>query len=305
MNSSTPIELLIVQEPLPDGLAVSKTVQVIVEAINDAPVIEAPHRLIAEEDTQISVVDVRIEDTDCDETPRGVLEVTIASSNGTITFQDSVAGLYLMEISPKFLKIRGKPAPISAAMAGLSYVGEAEFNGNDVVTITADDLGNSGEGGPLRTAHSINILVTATNDPPRLIVPANVEREAGGTLFVDEDTGMSMGDFGVVDPDDDTVIVRFSVRFGTLHTAAVGNGDSLIILLDNHSQQEPETSSISFEGATEDVSAALMTLTYKGPVNWNSAADDRDLVKVSRHKARVIFRNSHIVHCCMIILPAY
>lgn len=278
------LELVLKQGATILGLTASKTIQVIVGAVNDAPVIEAPLTFFTEEDTRVSLADVTIEDPDCDDTPRGVLEVTVASSNGTVEFRGSVAGLYLMETLPSFLKIRGRPGPINAALAGLSYLGAAEFHGQDVINITADDLGNSGEGGAFQISVPINIIVTAVNDPPRLVVPSKLHRTEGGTLFVEEDTPISIGNFGVTDPDDDIVRVKVSSRVGTLSTAAIGGGSSLVILENYQPQESSSTSSVTFEGKTEEVSAALKTLNYSGPLNWNSVSDDRDLVKASRHR---------------------
>ncbi|CAN0003118.1 unnamed protein product, partial [Hapterophycus canaliculatus] len=135
------------QDPPSDRLSVMKTVQVIVEAINDGPSIGAPLSIAVEEDTPTSVAGITVEDPDCDNAPRGVLEIAVAASNGTVQFVGSVAGLYIMEALPGTLKIRGKVGPVNAALAGLSYVGATEFSGADTIVVTADDLGNSGSGG--------------------------------------------------------------------------------------------------------------------------------------------------------------
>lgn len=275
------LALLVVQEGVPEGLTVSKTVQVIVGAVNDAPVIKAPLQLAAEEDTLVSMNGIFIADPDCDDTPRGVLEVTVAAVSGTVEFRGSVAGLYLMETLTGYLKIRGKTGPINAALIELTYLGSPEFQGEDVVVITADDLGNSGEGGTLQTNASITVVVASVNDPPRLSAPSNLDRPAGGALFVAEDQPISIGNFGVADPDDVTVRVRTSARFGAVSTDTVGTEDLLVLVEKAESHGGTTASSVTFEGATEEVSAALTTLTYTGPLNWNSVADDRDLVKVS------------------------
>ena len=131
----------------PPELTASKTVQIIVEAINDGPYIMGPVDMVAQEDNPTAVNDVTVHDPDCDDVPRGVLEVAITASNGTVQLLGSVAGLYLMEALPGSLKIRGKTGPVNVALAGLSYVGATDFSGRDTITVTVDDLGNSGTGG--------------------------------------------------------------------------------------------------------------------------------------------------------------
>lgn len=271
----------IVQGLPSDGLSVTKTMQVIVEAVNDGPSIRAPLSIAVEEDTPTPVADITVEDPDCDDSPRGVLEITVAASNGTVQLLGSVAGLYLMEALPGTLKIRGKTDPVNAALAGLSYVGAAEFSGPDSIVLTADDLGNSGSGGRLSASWSIDVMVEEANDPPVIIPPPELDLPAGGVLFVMEDEPSPLGTFGVLDVDDVFLRVRVSADIGRVRIDGIDEA-SMLVVTSSEAAQTATGSSVTLEGMSETVSAALEGLTYTSALNWNSVAFDRDTVEVSQ-----------------------
>lgn len=256
-------------------------VQIIVEAINDGPTITGPPRIEAEEDTPTSGIGVTVQDPDCDDAPRGVLEITIAASNGTVQFLGSVAGLYLMEAVPGSLKIRGKTGPVNAALSGLSYASNQEFSGRDIIVVTADDLGHSGAGGRLSTSWSIDVRVTAVNDPPSILPPPELDLAAGGVLFLVEDESTPLGTFGVSDVDDMFLRVTVSARVGSVRTEDFDE-DSMVVATSSDEANTATGLRVTFEGASDEVSAALGKLTYTSLLNWNSVAFTRDVVEVSR-----------------------
>lgn len=262
------------------GLTVKKVIQVVVEAINDGPQITAASDLAAEEDTPVTVTGIVIHDPDCDDAPRGVLEVVIAASHGKVELLGTVAGLYLMEAVPGTVKIRGKTAPVNAALSGLSYVGAAEFDGEDTIVVTADDLGHSGIGGRLRTSASIRVTVAVVNDPPKISAPPELDLPAGGVLFAVEDQLMPLGTFGISDLDDDFLRVVVSAKIGSVGTDGADERSLLVTSRDNEGRPGAG-SRVTFEGASADVSSALTKLTYTSLPDWNSIANSRDMVSVS------------------------
>lgn len=277
-----PLFVFPVQELLPSELSASKTVQIIVEAINDGPYITGPLDVVAEEDTPTAVNGITVHDPDCDDVPRGVLEVEITASNGTVQLLGSVAGLYLMEALPGSLKIRGKTGPVNVALAGLRYVGATDFSGGDTIAVTADDLGYSGAGGALSTSWSTEVLVRAVNDPPVILPPAELDLAAGGVLFVSEDETSSLGIFGVSDVDDVFLRVTVSARVGSIRTDGIDK-DSMLVVTSSDEANSEAGSRVTFEGTSDEVSAALGKLTYTSSLNWNSGASrSRDVVEVSR-----------------------
>ena len=60
----------------------------------------------------------------------------------------------------------GTVSNLSNALNGLGYLGNANFNGSDSLSITVSDQGNTGSGGVLTDAETISITVNAVNDAP-------------------------------------------------------------------------------------------------------------------------------------------
>src|SRR5262249_3642845 len=65
----------------------------------------------------------------------------------------------------------GTLASLNAALDGLQYLPSLDYNGTDTLTIAADDLGNTGVGGPLTDTRTVGLTITAVNDAPVLTAP--------------------------------------------------------------------------------------------------------------------------------------
>ena len=65
----------------------------------------------------------------------------------------------------------GTMANINAALGGLTYQPNLNFNGSDTLTILTSDLGNTGSGGPKFDTDTVAITVAAVNDAPVNTVP--------------------------------------------------------------------------------------------------------------------------------------
>ena len=50
------------------------------------------------------------------------------------------------------ITLQGSLANLQAAIDGLAYRGQQDYNGSDTLTVTFDDLGNAGDGGAATTA---------------------------------------------------------------------------------------------------------------------------------------------------------
>jgi hypothetical protein len=75
-----------------------------------------------------------------------------------------------------------------AAVNGLQYVGNADFNGSDTLTIATDDNNHTGTGGPLTTTNTLGITVNNVNDAPLVVNGTSVSLVA-----IDEDTASPAG----------------------------------------------------------------------------------------------------------------
>src|SRR2546423_1256669 len=74
----------------------------------------------------------------------------------------------------------GTLANVNAAVNGLAYKGNLNYNGADSLSLTTDDQGATGSGGAKTDADAVAVTVKAVNDTPTNTVPA--------AQSVDEDT---------------------------------------------------------------------------------------------------------------------
>ncbi|MGI2801323.1 hypothetical protein ACRTC3_22525, partial [Photobacterium damselae] len=109
---------------------------------------------------------------------------------------------------------------------GIEYQPEPDFNGEDSMSVTVDDLGNSGAGGALTDAGQVDIVVNPVNDAPENTTPDQIEAQ--------EDTTTVISGLSVSDPDysesgsSDSMTVTLSVEHGILDITLPA-GSSLII----------------------------------------------------------------------------
>src|SRR5687768_2780245 len=147
-------------DPTPNTMTINVT------AVNDAPVNTVPGPQSTTEDTpkvfssgnanQISVADVDAGSAD--------IRVTLTATNGTITLA-TTAGLLFGAgdgTADATMTFDGTLTEVNTAMNGMSFTPTLGFSGAATLTITSNDLGNTGTGGPLSDTDVVNIQV-ATN----------------------------------------------------------------------------------------------------------------------------------------------
>ncbi|MBP89580.1 MAG: hypothetical protein CMJ64_23200, partial [Planctomycetaceae bacterium] len=190
-------------EPLGvSSLTFQHVVTVTVNPINDAPTIDGPVAVTVKEDSlggalvfsagtprEIEITDVDSSDTAPDTVDPdslnpdrdGRLVVSLVVSNGALTLSGTT-GLLPTDLdgSDGTLAFRGTAAQVNAALNGLTYTPDPDFNdliGTEKLVITADDQGNTGDEPigvlSLTDALTIPINVTPVNDAPDFSLGAN------------------------------------------------------------------------------------------------------------------------------------
>ncbi|MCL4200996.1 MAG: choice-of-anchor L domain-containing protein [Pirellulaceae bacterium] len=160
-----------------DEVTVAQTVNFTVTAVNDPPVVQVPASLTVFEDTTLSLGNNAVRVTDVD-SAAGNIVVSMEVTHGRLTVKNNVpGGLTAADIAgngTSRVVLTGTVAAIGLTLAdsgGLSYLPNLNFFGNDTLTVTADDRGHTGTGGPKVVSASAPITVTAVNDPPRVANP--------------------------------------------------------------------------------------------------------------------------------------
>ena len=102
---------------------------------------------------------------------------------------------------------REPPPTINAALAGLTYTGNPNFNGPDTLTVTTGD-------GTAQDIDTVAITVNPVNDAPVNTVP--------GAQSVNEDTLLPIAGVSVADVDGLPLTTTLTVTSGTLNVATGG-----------------------------------------------------------------------------------
>ncbi|MGI0487175.1 cadherin-like domain-containing protein [Pantanalinema rosaneae CENA516] len=241
------------------ALTATQTIGITVNAINDAPLLTVPTSLTVAEDTNLTLSGITITDVD---SGASTIEIALTATQGTITLGTVPPGVAVSDNGTSNVTLIGTLTDLRTALANstLRYLGNPDYNGADIITVTVNDRGNTGFGGPLTVTRDINVTVTPVNDPPTLTLP--------GAQTVSEDTDLvltGINGIALTDVDSGTSPIRVSigVTSGTLILAST-NGITFVSGSNNNR-------TATFTGTVEDVRAALGTLTYRPNANYNGA----------------------------------
>ena len=141
-----------------DGTAADiDTIAITVNAVNDAPVNTVPAAQTVAEDTILPIAGVSVADSDS-----SALTTTLSVAHGILNV---TAGAGVTGNGTASVTIAGTAAQINAALAGLAYTGNLNFNGADTLTVATND-------GTATDTDTIAITVNPVNDAPINTVPA-------------------------------------------------------------------------------------------------------------------------------------
>jgi hypothetical protein len=154
-----------------EPLSVSKTVSIVVSGINDPPEITSPGNQTINEDTPLTFTgNLSVADKD-----GGAFDenVGLSVTRGIITV-NAAAGVTITGNGSATVALVGPLSAINAALDGAQYQAPANFNTPDtgispVLTITANDNGHTGTGGPQTDTKSLTITVSEVNDSPTAV----------------------------------------------------------------------------------------------------------------------------------------
>ncbi|HIF9181107.1 TPA: DUF5801 repeats-in-toxin domain-containing protein [Photobacterium damselae] len=212
-----------------DSLAVNDVINMDIDPVNDAPIIDVPDRLETDEDTKLVISSLQVTDVDANETVDGKITININVEHGSLSIPSGadLSGLDIQQDSAGHLVITGNIDDINDLLSnGIEYQPEPDFNGEDSMSVTVDDLGNSGAGGALTDSGQVDIVVNPVNDAPENTVPNEVVAQ--------EDTTTVISGLSVSDPDysesgsSDSMTVTLSVEHGILDITLPA-GSSLVV----------------------------------------------------------------------------
>jgi hypothetical protein len=196
------------------------TVNVDIGAVNNAPANTVPGTQSIVEETATAISGLSISDSDA---AAGNLTTRLQSTNGSLNVTLSGSATISGGANDSGdLTIQGTVTDINNTLASLLYTGGTDVVGTnaDTLTVTTNDLGNTGSGGAMQDVDMIQIDLTAVNDAPVVTAP-------GASLNATEQTNLSIHGtgFSVSDVDE--------AGSGALATLSVGEGTITVIVGDS------------------------------------------------------------------------
>ena len=136
------------------------TIAITVNPVNDAPINTVPGAQSVDEDTILPIAGVSVADIDS-----SALTTTLSVAHGILNVTAS-PGAVVTGNGTASVIIAGTAAQINAALAGLAYTGNPNFNGPDTLTVATSDV-------TATDTDTIAITVNPVNDTPVLNLDAN------------------------------------------------------------------------------------------------------------------------------------
>ncbi|MEG0009603.1 MAG: type I secretion C-terminal target domain-containing protein, partial [Aeromonas sp.] len=142
-----------------------------VEAVNDAPVNQAPDTMQVKEDGALSLSGISVKDVDAGSAP---MSMVLRVEHGVLTLLGAAGAVNVQGAGTNEITLVGSLADLNALINGqLHYEPAKDFWGQDNLTITTSDQGNTGTGGALTDTSTVGITVTAEADDPQLSLGAH------------------------------------------------------------------------------------------------------------------------------------
>ncbi|HHQ4508721.1 retention module-containing protein [Aeromonas hydrophila] len=149
-------------------LSDTDVVPIAVLPVNDAPVNQLPGSMTVKEDGSLSLSGISVKDVDAGSAP---MAMVLRVEHGVLTLLGAAGAVSVQGAGSNEMTLVGSLADLNQLLAGnLHYEPARDFWGEDNLTITTSDQGNSGAGGPLSDTDQVTITVTAEPDLPSLTV---------------------------------------------------------------------------------------------------------------------------------------
>lgn len=199
-----------------------------VQPVNDAPVNQLPGSMTVKEDGSLSLSGVSVKDVDAGSAP---VSMVLRVEHGVLTLLGATGAVMVQGAGTSEITLVGSLAELNQLLASnLHYEPAKDFWGEDTLTVTTSDQGNSGAGGSLSDTDQVTITVTPEPDMPGLTVDQHAFHALQGAVIP---LGINAS---VVNPATGELSIRISGLNGAQvqdeHGQSVGhadgNGDWLI-----------------------------------------------------------------------------
>ncbi|HDO1320723.1 TPA: retention module-containing protein [Aeromonas veronii] len=193
-----------------------------VQPVNDAPVNQLPGSMTVKEDGSLSLSGVSVKDVDAGSAP---VSMVLRVEHGVLTLLGATGAVMVQGAGTSEITLVGSLADLNQLLASnLHYEPATDFWGEDTLTVTTSDQGNSGAGGSLSDTDQVTITVTPEPDMPGLTVDQHAFHALQGAVIP---LGINAS---VVNPATGELFIRISGLNGAQvqdeHGQSIGHADS-------------------------------------------------------------------------------
>jgi hypothetical protein len=248
------------------GGALSDTdaVAITVDSVNDAPILNLPASQSTPFRTELTFATtqgngISLADVDAGSAP---LRMTIAASNGTVSLAQ-LTGLTLISgtgADDATVIVEGNASDLNAAVEGMTFTPSVTYRGTTTISVSLDDLGSSGLGGPQTASGQIDVDVQPASQ--RLEFSGPTQQAADNFNVVFSTANGNALQFYDVYEENPILTVTIEAANGSL---ALSTTQGLVFSSGNGSG-----ASMSFTGSLNDVNAALAGAQFSTTVTDSS-----------------------------------
>lgn len=253
--------------------ALSNT-SITVTAVNDAPEITVPIGQTVSEDTQTLIPGLSISDVD---DGAGSIAIDLSVAHGALDLNAAGITITYRSANSDALTLSGTKAALNTALGTLTYKSDQGFAGPDALSVSVNDNGNIGAGGPQVGNDILEVIVIAKEDSDFNIS----DTDPTGGLVDDLELSDGLGSF-IFPPPKLTVAsaigeFRVSNDAEPMRAVVEGREDDFDGSLNPDADQAPMRAGLSFDQEQRDFNANIFS--PKGLAdNLNS---DHDLQSVA------------------------
>ncbi|GAA6620803.1 DUF4347 domain-containing protein [Scytonema sp. NUACC26] len=270
-NSSIPATIEITTDDLGNSGGTSTPdkdiIEISVTTSNDPPVHTLPKEVTTQEDTPFIFSGEQLISVSDADAGSNEVEVTLTATNGTLSLNGTL-GLFVTTgdgIDDKEISFRGGLDKINAALTGMTFNPDANVFGEGSVTITTNDLGNTG-GAAVTVSNTVKVIIEPINEPPVNSVPITDQSTITNTPLVFSKATNNSISISDIDALNNPVKVTLTATHGSLSL----NANSIGKL--NFSQgvgDGTNDATMTFTGTIEDINAALDGMAFNPSANFS------------------------------------
>ncbi|KAB2969637.1 cadherin-like domain-containing protein, partial [Zoogloea sp.] len=258
---------------------------------NDPPAITNPTpNQTVNEDVRSQITGFSFSDPDAFSSTTNTITLTAGTGSHIYfgsTGSTTPAGLTVTAgaVGTNTVTLRGSATDLNAALASLYYQSATHYNGDDTLSLTVDDGGNTGidGGGTGSDSAAIAIAIRPVNDAPTLTMPSGTKFITDGSFeFIGAGNTISFNDAADISNavagfeagvDNYTVTLNAQLSAANYGTIQVGTTTGLSVT--------SSTGNVVLTGSRADLLAALATVTYlptdtnvNGAITFRVTVDD-------------------------------